>query len=420
MFDNVEIKVRAGDGGDGLVSFRREKFVPFGGPDGGDGGDGGDVIIRSTRCVSSLAAFKQNKRYCAGSGDDGGRQKKHGRRGDDLVLEVPPGTVVKNRLQIGDQPAVIADLEELAKEVIIARGGRGGKGNVHFASATNQSPKIAQKGEPGEEREITLELKTIADVGIIGYPNAGKSSLLAVASAARPKIAGYPFTTIKPVLGAVELGRRGFILAEVPGLIRDAHLGRGLGHDFLRHVARTRVIIHLVDGSSPSPVDDFNNVNKELNLFDSALAGKKQVVAVNKIDLPEVRENITLIERAFAAAGCKAFFISAATGEGVGSLMVHTLEVLEQASVEKGEIATKKVFRPEPRDKGIKIIKKDDVFLVHQPDIERIVAASDTSDAEVKRQLLGYLARRGVNKALKKAGARPGDTVIIDKFKWQW
>jgi len=420
MFDNVEIKVCSGGGGDGAASFRREKFVPLGGPDGGDGGKGGSVILRSTPSVSSLSAFRQKKRYRAGSGGNGQRQKKHGKKGSDLILEVPPGTVVKNREQIGDEPAVIVDLEEPRQEFVIARGGKGGKGNVHFVSSTNQSPKIAQKGEPGEEKEIVLELKTIADTGIIGYPNAGKSSLLASASAAKPKIASYPFTTIKPVLGAVELGRYSFILAEVPGLIKDAYLGRGLGHDFLRHVARTKVLIHLVDGGSPSQVKDFNNVNNELNLFDSALAGKRQIVAVNKIDLPAVREKIAIIKEAFAAAGYQAFFISAATGEGVGSLMSHTLGVLEQTSAKKEEVVLKKIFRPKPKDTGVRVIKEDGSFLVCEPDLERTVAASDIADAEVKRQLLGYLARRGVDKALKKAGARPGDTITLDKLKWQW
>jgi len=420
MFDNVEIKVCSGRGGDGSASFRREKFVPLGGPDGGDGGEGGSIVLRTTQSVSNLSAFRQKKRYCAAVGGNGLGRKKHGKNGDDLILEVPPGTVVKNKVWVGDEPEVIADLEEPGQDFVVTGGGKGGKGNIHFASSTNQSPKIAQKGEPGEEKEIALELKTIADVGIIGYPNAGKSSLLAAASAAKPKIAGYPFTTIKPALGAVEIGSYGFILAEVPGLIKDAHLGRGLGHDFLRHVARTKVLIHLVDGSPDSPVEDFNNVNNELNLFDPALAGKKQVVAVNKIDLQKKKKKADTIKEEFDAAGYKAFFISAATGEGVRPLMSHILKVLEQASAKKEETAVRKVFHPKPKDAGIIIIKEDGGYLVCESGLQRVVAASDTNDAEVKRQLLGYFTRRGVDKALKKAGARPGDTVIIDKLKWQW
>ncbi len=418
MFDIVEIKVVAGKGGSGAVSFRREKFIPLGGPDGGDGGAGGSVILKSVPGVGSLSAFRQKKIYRGSDGGNGLRQKKHGKKGSDLVLEVPMGTVVTVKEEIGQEKAVIADLEHPLQELVIVKGGRGGKGNAHFASSTNQSPKIAQKGELGEEKEIVLELKTIADVGIIGYPNVGKSSLLAAASAARPKIASYPFTTIRPVLGAVEFDRQGFIMAEVPGLIRDAYLGRGLGHEFLRHVARTKLLIHLVDGSSPSPVEDFNNVNKELNLFDSALAGKKQVVAVNKIDLPEVRERVTIIKEAFTGIGYRAFFISAATGEGVASLVSHTLEALEKVSGE--EVVKQKVFYPKPKETGIKIVKEGDSFVVSEPELERTVAASDIADAEVRRQLLGYLTRRGVGKALKKAGAKPGSIIIIGKLKWQW
>jgi GTP-binding protein len=419
MFDKVNIIIRSGNGGNGALSFRREKFIPLGGPDGGDGGDGGSVILKSVPSTSNLLALRQRKIYSAGNGSDGSKQKKRGRKGIDLILEVPLGTVIRNKGQIGDEPEIIVDLEEPGQEFVTARGGRGGKGNVHFATSTNQSPKIAQKGEPGQQIDIILELKTIADVGVIGYPNAGKSSLLAAASAAKPKIASYPFTTLKPVLGVVELGRYSFILAEVPGLIKDAHLGRGLGHDFLRHISRTKVLIHVIDGSSPSPVEDFKNVNMELNLFDSALVSKRQVVVVNKIDLPEVREKMDAVKKAFSDIGYRVFFISAATSKGVASLMSHTFGVLGQTSVKKDEVIPEKVFRPKPKDTGIKVTKEEGSFLVQESDLERIVAAADTDDAEVKRQLLGYLARRGVDKALKKAGAKPGDIIRIDRLKWQ-
>ena len=288
MFDRVEIVVKAGDGGDGVVSFRREKFVPFGGPDGGDGGGGGDVIIMADPAVTSLRGFKQKRFYRANDGKDGRGKRQHGKKGENLVLTVPVGTMVLSKTQIGGDD-LIADLEQPGQQAVVVKGGEGGLGNIHFASSTNQAPQIAQKGEVGEENSIILELRLIADVGIIGYPNVGKSTLLAAVSAAKPKIASYPFTTREPILGVAEVGPEGLVLAEIPGLIDGAHLGRGLGHDFLRHIVRTKILIHLIDGGSASPVEDMIRVNAELSLFDSALAQKPQLVAVNKIDLPQVQ-----------------------------------------------------------------------------------------------------------------------------------
>jgi len=292
MFDRTEIRIKAGDGGNGIVSFRREKFVPFGGPDGGDGGDGGNVIIKADATVTSLRLFKQRRFYRAADGKDGKSKRQHGKKGENLILAVPEGTVILCKTQIGGD-ALIDDLEQLGQQIVVAKGGKGGLGNIHFASSTIQAPQIAQKGEVGEEKDIILELRLIADVGIIGYPNVGKSTLLAAASAAKPKIASYPFTTCEPVLGVVEVGRDNFVLAEIPGLIDGAHLGRGLGHDFLRHILRTKILIHLIDGSSASPVEDMIQVNTELSLFDSSLKQKPQLLAVNKIDLPQVRTRLT-------------------------------------------------------------------------------------------------------------------------------
>jgi len=351
--------VRAGDGGAGIVSFRREKFVPFGGPDGGDGGDGGDVIIRADSSVDSLRILSRKRLYRAAGGKDGRSKKQHGKNGENLVLTVPVGTVVSHKTQISGD-ALIADLEQPGQQVVVAKGGKGGLGNTHFASSTNQAPQIAQKGEPGEENSIILEMRLIADVGIIGYPNAGKSTLLAAASAARPKIADYPFTTREPVLGIVEVGQRSFVLAEIPGLIDGAHLGRGLGHDFLRHTMRTKILIHLIDGSSASPLENMVQVNAELGLFDSALAQKPQLVAVNKIDLPQVKARLAEIKDAFSSAGTTPLFISAATGEGVAGLMAETMEVLHSVTV-AGGISGKtpvKVFRPQPRRTGSRLHKE--------------------------------------------------------------
>ncbi len=421
MFDRAEIIVKAGEGGDGAISFRREKFIPFGGPDGGDGGGGGDVVIMADSSVTSLRAFNHKRFYRAADGKDGGGKRKHGKKGGDMVLAVPVGTVVSNKTQIGGAP-LIADLEESGQQAVVAKGGKGGLGNTHFASSTNQAPYIAQKGEVGEESSIVLELRLIADVGIIGYPNVGKSTLLSAASAAKPKIAGYPFTTLEPVLGMVEVGQQGFVLAEIPGLIDGAHLSRGLGHEFLRHVMRTKVIIHLVDGGSASPAEDMTRVNAELGLFDSALVQKPQLVAVNKIDLPQVQARSAEIKAAFTSIGISPLFISAATGAGLPELMAEAWQMLQSVAAEAGagEGIPMKVFRPQPRRVGPRVHKEEDIFVVVAPELERIVDKVDLTRPEVLQQFNKQLARWGVSKALKRAGIKAGDTVRCGKQEWRW
>jgi GTP-binding protein len=421
MLDVKELIVRAGDGGSGAVSFRREKFVPFGGPDGGDGGDGGDVVVLADPAVTSLREFRRRKFYRAGGGEDGRGKKKHGKKGKSLVLAVPVGTVVLDKTAVTDD-SLIADLEQPGQRVVVAKGGKGGRGNVHFASSTAQAPRIAQRGEVGEERSIVLEMRLIADVGIIGYPNVGKSTLLAAASAAKPEIAGYPFTTREPVLGVAEVGRERFVLAEIPGLIDGAHLGRGLGHDFLRHIVRTKILIHLLDGSSASPLEDMVRVNNELNLFDSALARKPQLVAVNKIDLPQVRARLAEIKGTFSDTGMAASFVSAATGEGVPGLMEEALRVLDRVTADAGAVrkAPRKVFRPRPGGAGASVRREGDVFVLVAPELERIIAKAGTTDSEIRGQLAGQFTRLGVNKALEKAGVKPGDKVRCGSLEWEW
>ena len=421
MFDKAEITVKAGDGGDGAVSFRKEKYVPFGGPDGGDGGDGGDVIIRTDRSLATLRKFKRKGSYMAGNGANGSGKKKYGRQGRDLVLTVPAGTVVLPSVPVGDE-AIIADLEQPDQQAVIVKGGKGGKGNLHFTSATNQAPKIAEKGEAGEELAVILELRLIADVGIIGYPNVGKSSLLATASAAKPKIAGYPFTTLEPILGLVEVEQKSFVLAEIPGLIADAHLGKGLGHDFLRHVTRTKVLIHLIDGSSSMPVEDMIRVNTELSLYDSALAKKPQLLAINKIDLPQVQARLAEIKDAFSAVGISLLFISAVTGEGVPQLMAKVMNMVSQATVERRaeKKAARKVFRPQPRVAGASVHKEGDTFVIVAPQLERIVARTAIPGPEVLGQIRRQLVRLGVSKTLEKAGVKPGDKVRCGNLEWEW
>jgi GTP-binding protein len=421
LFDRAEITVIAGRGGNGAVSFRREKFIPLGGPDGGDGGNGGDVVIRADENTTSLIYFHYKSTYRAGNGGNGRSQKKHGKNGDDLVLVVPMGVTVSGKTQlVGD--AEMYDLTEPDQQVVIAVGGRGGLGNTHFTSSTNQAPYIAQKGEDGEQKELVLELRLIADVGVIGYPNAGKSSLLASASAAKPKIASYPFTTLEPVLGLVEVGQQSFVMAEIPGLIAGAHLGRGLGHDFLRHVLRTQVLIHLVDGASMSPAEDMTRVNAELGLFDSALVWKPQIVAVNKIDLPDVRTRMTELKEAFGDIGVNPLFISAITGEGVPALMAKALEVLKRVTAKRvvDSEAPVKVFRPKPKGGNIRVYREGETFVVQAPGLERIIAGSNLTDPEVRRQLNRQLSRPSVKKTLEKAGIKPGDRVRCGALEWRW
>jgi GTP-binding protein len=421
MFDRAEIAVKAGDGGSGVVSFRHEKWVPFGGPDGGDGGDGGDVVVVADEAVTSLRLFRRKRYYKANKGRDGAGQKKHGKMGADLVLTVPAGTVVSDTSQI-DSDSLIADLAQAGQTVVVAKGGRGGKGNSHFATSTNQAPQIAQKGGEGEERAIMLELKLIADVGLIGYPNVGKSTLLAAVSAAKPEIASYPFTTREPVLGVVEVGSRNFVLAEIPGLIEDAHLGRGLGHDFLRHIERTRVLIHLVDGSSPSPAADMAQVNIELGLFDSALGKKPQLVAVNKIDLPQVEVRLAEITASFKDVGTDVFFVSAASGRGTAELMDEAMKLLQSIpATEAGGIKVpRKVFRPSPKSATPGVHKEGDTFVVTAPGLERLFVPPAEASPGLPGEFRRQLARLGVTKALERAGVKPGDKVRCGNLEWEW
>ncbi len=421
MFDKVEIVVIAGKGGDGVVSFHREKFVPLGGPDGGDGGNGGSVIIRADKNVSSLIGFQNKSVYRAGNGSNGYGRKKHGRSGSDLILNVPVGVTITDRTKLGDE-LEIHDLTNPGQRVIVAVGGHGGLGNTHFVSPTNQAPQVAQRGESGEKKELILELKLIADVGIIGYPNVGKSSLLTIASAARPKIANYPFTTLDPVLGCVEVGQRNFILAEIPGLIPGAHFGRGLGHDFLRHILRTRIILHLIDGKSISPIEDMTRVNMEIDLFDSDLSQKDQIVAINKIDLPDVRNREADIKQAFCGIGIEPFFISAITGEGVPVLMQKILQILEESETEPSEVSGRdvEVFHPKQKSIKIKVYREGDTYVLNAAALERIIGGTDLTNPEARRQLNRWLYQPAVRKTLERVGIKPGNKVRCGVLEWRW
>ena len=348
-----EIKVLGGSGGDGCVSFRREKHVPFGGPNGGDGGGGGNVIVMASPDVVDLSLRGRRKGFVAGDGHRGVGGRKSGRKGEDLVISVPVGTMVFTKAESGTE-ILLADLMTSGKRVLVAKGGRGGLGNAHFATAVNQAPEIASKGESGEERHIILELKLITDICIVGQPNSGKSTLLSAISRAKPEIADYPFTTRQPILGVMPDNRRDFVVAEIPGLVEGSHLGKGLGNEFLRHVERTKLLLYLLDGSSPSLIDDLSTLDKEIALY-KGLSQKPKIVAVNKIDLPEVQARLPEVKQRLtpilAGLGVPVFYISAVSGQAVLELTRKATEMVEQASHDDEMISPAQIaiFHPKPR-----------------------------------------------------------------------
>lgn len=425
MYDKATIKVRSGDGGDGSVSFRREKFVPYGGPDGGDGGNGGSVIIRAEREIDSLKNYRQRRSFRAEKGENGSKNRKHGKSGSNLILGVPTGTIVTQIEEDGSR-TIVADLKKAGDEALVAKGGRGGMANVHFTSSTNQAPHIAQRGESGEEKDISLEMRLIADVGIIGYPNAGKSTLLAAASAAKPKVAEYPFTTLEPVLGVVEAGLETFVLAEIPGLIEGAHSGKGLGQEFLRHAMRTKIFIHLISGASESPIDDMLHVNEEIVQYEPAMALRPQIIAINKVDIPEVRERLKEIKKQLKQSGVNTHYISAASGEGVKELMIETLLKLQEVKEPEQPVqdAVIKVFRPQPRESRYIIAREvtdnGTVYVVEAPELKRLYAAAGTSPGELKGQVVFQLQRMGAWKDLEKMGIETGDILKCADITWVW
>jgi len=422
MIDSVLIQITSGSGGDGAISGRHEKFVPRGGPDGGDGGRGGNVIIVGDHNENTLINFRYEKNFSASNGENGSKAKKHGKDGDDVVIRVPVGTQI-----INETGSVVADILNSGEEYMAAPGGRGGYGNVKYSSSTSQYPVIAQAGEEGLKTSLRLELKLIADVGIIGVPNAGKSSLITFLTAARPKIANYPFTTIDPVLGIVEHRDKDFVMVDIPGLIEGAHEGIGLGHEFLRHIERTRVLIHLVDGTSENPSEDFHKINKELALFNEALIGKPQILAINKVDLDEVSVLAEDIRDSMGEDAWKFHIISAVSGEGVGSMMDEVVQVLsDQPGVIPPNLSVDlqetdiPVIRPEPRRRGVSIYQEDGVYVVQAPGVERIAQRIDYEDWLARMQFYKHMQKTGVVKALEDAGISEGDTVRIGDIEWEW
>ncbi|MBI4233020.1 MAG: GTPase ObgE [Chloroflexi bacterium] len=422
MIDIAEIHVQAGNGGDGCRSFRREKYVPRGGPDGGGGGRGGSVFLEAVPGETTLVHTRTRQRFRAVAGGRGRGVKKEGGDGKDLVVQVPVGTIIYARGSSG-QWERLADLAVSGQRVLVAKGGVGGRGNTSFVSPVNQEPLLMEEGEKGEEAWLRLEVKLLADVGIIGVPNAGKSSLLARVSAAQPKIADYPFTTTEPVLGVVDFGESSFVMVEIPGLIEGAHKGAGLGLEFLRHAERTRLLLHLIDGTSQSPVGDYEMVLRELVYFGPELAGKPQVVVVNKVDLPEVSQQQREIHQVLSSVRWPILFISAATGEGVSALLGKLLELLSTLKAQEGEKSPSlpSVIVP-PRPHPPRIVRREGehVFIVQWPQAERLAAPARLDDWRVVAQLWKELERLGVVRALLAQGIQVGDTVRIGKKELNW
>jgi len=423
--DHVKIYVKGGDGGDGMVAFRREKYVPYGGPAGGDGGNGGNVVFEVDEGLRTLMDFRYNRHFKASRGENGMSKGMHGKNAKDLIVKVPPGTVVINE-ETGN---VIADLVEQGQQAIIAKGGRGGRGNMRFATPANPAPEIAEKGEPGQELNVILELKLLADVGLVGYPSVGKSTLLSVVSAAKPKIGAYHFTTIVPNLGVVETDDgRSFVMADLPGLIEGAHQGVGLGIQFLRHIERTRVIVHVVDMSGMEgrdPYEDYVTINKELEQYDLRLTERPQIVVANKMDMPGAEENLAEFKKKLGD-DIKVFPISAITKQGLKPLLHEIADLLEVTPYfELYDIADESdatvVYKHEKKERDFEITRDDDgAYVLSGYTIERLFKMTDFSRDESIRRFARQLRHMGVDDALRERGAKDGDTVRILDYEFEF
>ena len=416
--DQVTIHVKSGKGGDGMVHFHREKFVPHGGPDGGDGGKGGDVIFEVKPTLNTLSSFRPNQKFKAEEGAKGGPSQMTGRNGKDLVISVPPGTMLFD----GDTGELIGDLTKPGEKLTVLKGGRGGRGNQHFATARNQVPRTAEKGEPAQEKRIRLELKLIADIGLIGAPNAGKSTLLSVLTNARPKIAPYPFTTLEPNLGVANIDEHTtVVLADIPGLIEGAAHGAGLGHDFLRHIQRTRVLIHLLDGLSEDPVADYSQINSELSLFDPNLAKKPQVLALNKIDQPEAQERLGEIERQFRKLNVELMTISALARTNTRELLLRAYQMLQEVPpLEEIELPLP-VYKPKEDPREFNVTREGaNEWRISGVAIERAASMTYWQHDGSVRRFQKIMQTLGVDEALRKAGVQEGDTVSIGEFELEW
>jgi len=420
-FDEVVIELTGGKGGDGMIHFLREKYVPRGGPDGGDGGHGGSIVFEVDPHQNTLSNFRHQKQFRAQNGNRGKGKNQTGASGNDLIIKVPPGTMIFDEID----GKFLGDLVEEGQQLLICKGGRGGRGNARFKTSKNKAPRIAEKGEPPEENKIRLELKLIADIGIIGVPNAGKSTLLSVVSNAKPKIAPYPFTTLQPNLGVVDLDDDiQLVLADIPGLIEGAHRGEGLGHDFLRHIQRTRVLIHLLDGLSDEPILDFAQINSELALFDPALGDKPQIVVLNKMDLPDVKEKWPEIKALLQERGYQdVFSISAITNQGLKPVLYRASQLLEEAPVYEYRTPVDEglpVYRYGKDPQDYVVLKTDRGWRISGEAIERAAAMTYWEHHQSIRRFHRILEAMGVDEAMRDAGVQSGDTVFISDHELEW
>lgn len=422
FIDRTRVIVKAGDGGHGKSAFRREKFVPKGGPAGGDGGRGGDVVCIVDSNRNTLLDFRYHRKFQAKNGGNGDIKNQYGKNAETCFIKVPPGTIIKDE-KTGEQ---IADLTEIGQMAVVAKGGRGGRGNAKFANAANRAPTFAEFGEPGETRNLILELKLLADVGLVGYPSVGKSSLVASCSAARPEIADYPFTTITPVLGVVRTDyEKSFVMADIPGLIEGAADGVGLGHDFLRHVERTKLILHIVDAAGiegRDPVEDYAKINVELKKYSEKIARRTQVLVANKIDLPEAQENLPRLKELAAREGLKFFPISAATREGIKELIAYVGEWLEDYVEEPETEMGEKGYEPMEEDPDHVTISRNDAgdFIVSGKALEKLVRMTNFNNDEAVRRFQYIWRIKGIDAKLIERGIKEGQTVRIGAMEFEY
>ncbi|KYH28547.1 MULTISPECIES: GTPase ObgE [Clostridium] len=421
FIDVAKIFVKSGDGGDGAISFRREKYVPLGGPDGGDGGDGGSVILVADRNLTTLLDFTYRRKYVAEKGQNGSGSKSSGKKGEDLYIKVPMGTVVRDT----KTNKIMVDLSHDGDSYVVARGGKGGKGNYHFATPTRQAPNFAEPGMPGEEREITLEIKLLADVGLVGFPNVGKSTLLSMVSKARPKIANYHFTTLKPNLGVVKVeGVPPFVMADIPGIIEGASEGVGLGFDFLRHIERTRLLIHVVDISGiegRDPVEDFKKINEELKNYSVKLWDRPQIIAANKSDMLYDEEVFENFKNELNKMGYdKIFKISAATNEGVNELIKEAARILSTIPVKDLEIDPEEMYVEEEKRFTYDIRVEDGVYIIEGSFVDRLLRSVNVNDPDSLRYFQKVLKSKGIIDELKEMGIKDGDLVRLNDFEFEF
>lgn len=425
--DSADIYIKSGKGGDGHVSFRRELFVPAGGPDGGDGGKGGDVIFVVDEGINTLNDFRHIRKYCAQNGEDGQKKRCHGKDGSDIIIKVPEGTVIKDT----KSGKVIADMSFDNRKEVVLKGGNGGKGNQHYATPTMQAPKYAQPGQPAKELYVTLELKVIADVGLVGFPNVGKSTFLSRVTNAKPKIANYHFTTLNPNLGVVDLeGTDGFVIADIPGLIEGASQGVGLGHEFLKHIERTKVIIHIVDAASVEgrdPINDIELINSELEAYNSELAHKPQVIAANKVDCfygDDEQTVLTLLKEKYEPQGIKVFPISAVSGKGVKELLYHVKGMLDE--IDDAPIVFEKEYNPnesltiESLPFTVEYDAEDEMYVVEGPRIEKMLGYTNLESEKGFVFFQKFLKDNGILDQLEELGISEGDTVRMYGFQFDY